>query len=476
MLKRKTQTGKSRLMKSLIAITASAVLVSCAAVGPDYTPPQIQLPQHYAFLNSAELENAAFERWWTVYNDAALNQYMDQGLTRNLNIKIAQERLVEAQAQYRAAAPGAAQASGSAGLQALRRQAGAHSEIATLNANYVFDLFGGFSRRREQALAQLEATSYSEQTVRLAYQAELVAAYIDARFFQASIAIANRSIRNRNETLKLIEQRREVNEATELENSRAVAELALQRANIPAFEIGFNANAVRLATLLAAPSAQIVSELRKSYDGIPIPRKGFQPGVPANLLRNRPDILTAERTLAAQMAAVGVSEAQLYPSLSIGGSIRIDADNSLQVGPAINIPVLDRPRLLANRDAAVSRARQAELQWQVEVRDAIGEVEEVLSRQQNRLKEIKSLRKASRSYRRLNTLSRDVFGLGATTLFEMLDAEDDLTQTDTRLAQAHRAYATAIAELAVATGRGARVGEASAAKPVQTAAITPVSN
>ena len=445
-------------MRSFFALSACACLMSCAAVGPNYVPPQANLPETFAFAARSQLEAAAQERWWERFGDKELNAFMAEGLVSSLDIQIARERLTEARAAYRAQRPGASQVSGDVTLQADRFDGGGSREFAELDADYVFDLFGGFQRRREQALATVDATAADTQTTRLAFQAELFSAYIEARFFQRSQVITRRSIRNRSETLKLIEQRREVDEATLIDNRRAEGELALQRANLPAFQTGFEVNAVRLGTLLGKPTPEIAQRLKRSYQGIPLPRKTYGAGVPANLLRNRPDIRAAERRLASNMAAVGVSEADLYPSLSIGGTIRVSSDNSLQIGPALTIPLLNRPRLLANRDAAISRARQAELQWQSSVRDAIGEVEENLSRSKNGWTEISELRRAAASYNQLSELSRDAYGLGAATLFETLDAEDDLTETQTRLAQAYRSYALAQAQLAIATGRGAMVG------------------
>lgn len=452
-------------MKPFLAVGACALLMSCAVVGPDYTPPQVNLPASFAFASQNQLEEAAVEQWWKRFGDKELNALMAEGLATSLDLQIARERLAAARAAYRAQRPGASQVNGDLTLRADRFDGGGSRETADFDANYVFDLFGGFRRRREQALANVEASEADAQTTRLAFQAELFSAYIETRFFQRRKSITHRTIRNRGETLKLIEQRREVDEATLIDNRRAEGELALQRANLPAFQTGFEVNSVRIATLLGKSTANVMERLQKSYKGIPLPRKAYGSGVPANLLRNRPDVRAAERRLAASVAAVGISEADLYPSLSIGGTIRISSDNTLQVGPALTVPLLDRPRLLANRDAAAARARQAELEWQSAVRDAIAEVEENLSRSKNGRSEINQLRRAAVSYSQLTKLSREAYELGAGTLFETLDAEDDLTETQTRLAQAYRAYALAQAQLAVATGRGALVGTPETAPP-----------
>ncbi|MGH1421197.1 MAG: efflux transporter outer membrane subunit [Hyphomonas sp.] len=458
-------------MKSLLTLASMVFVASCAIVGPNYEPPQIELAKHYAFANSPDLEDAAFDRWWSTFHDPVLDSYMEQGLTNGLNIQLAQERIVEAQSLFRAAGGKSrlpAQLSGNGTAAVGITETGGvrtESETASLGATFVFDLFGGVARGIEQAGAELDAAFYNAQTVRLAYQSELVAAYIETRYYQTAINLARRSIANRQRTLGLVQERVDANVATVLESSRAEAELSLVRADLPSLQIGFESNAVRLATLLTEPTQSVIKHLQATHKGIPNPTHKFAPGVPANLLRNRPDIMSAERTLAARMAAIGVSEAALYPSLSLGGSIRASAtaDNTLQVGPSLTIPLFSRPRLLINRDIAISRAKQAEISWHATARSAVSEVEQTLSRARNRRTEINALSQASRNYTRLTRLSGESFELGASTLLELLDAQENVSSAANALARARRAYALAIAELSVSTGHGARVGEAPAA-------------
>lgn len=447
-------------MKQLALATLSVGLASCTVVGPDYAQPKVDLAGQFAFAQSSGVENVASDKWWESYNDPLLNYYMQRGMSQSLDIRVARERIAEAHALYRAVGGGgfpAAQLSGNAGLNSTVTVVDGISDVrnaGTFDANFVFDLFGGSARGIESAGANLEATVIDVWVTRLAFQSELIAAYIDARFFQTAIAITNEGIANRKRTVQLVEEQLIVNDVTTLDVTRARAELSMVQSALPLQKIGFESNVVRLASLLNVPAQAVAAELTRSRTGIPVPNQAFDAGIPASLLRNRPDIMVAERRLAAAMAVVGVNEAALYPSLSFSGVIRVDADNSLQLGPTLAIPVLGRLRLLANRDAAVSRARQAELNWQLIIQEAIFEVEQTLSRAKNRREEISALSRASQEYTKLVQLLQGSYELGSSTLLELLEAEDDVTSSASALAQSKRAYALSLGELAISTGRG----------------------
>lgn len=444
-------------MKSILAFASLAVAASCTVVGPDYVRPRIDLPQHYTFAHSAALNTAAEEHWWQGLNDPVLNDLMIRGLARNLDVRTAQERIAEAQANYRATGV-AAQVSDESSLGATYTDTDGRSDtdsFAQFGARYVFDLFGGVARRREQARAELESREFDAAATRLALQSELAAAYIEARYFQDALAITRRSIANRERTLGLIASMIQAGDATQVDSTRAQAELFQIEADLPNLQNGFEINVLRLATLLADPAAPHLARLRNTQSRLN-PSARFDAGVPANLLRNRPDVLASERNLAARMAAVGVAEAALYPSLVVAGSVRVDDSTGISFGPTLSIPLLGRARLTAQRDAAVSLARQAELGWRNTVLSAVSDVERALIGIENRQREIASLERATRNFTTLRRLSGEAFELGATTVLELLDAEQEIRRSELALAQARRNLAIAVSELAIATGRGAR--------------------
>ena len=448
-------------MKTVSLVVGVLSLSACSIVGPDYTAPQILLSDRFTFAASTTLQDAARDTWWTSLNDPVLDGLMRQGLQSNLDIRTARARIAESEALLRAEGVAASQLSGSLTGQLTRTRADGvtiDTDQARVGGSFVFDLFGRAARRRERARASLEATGYDAASARLAYQAELAAAVVEARFFQAALRSTNRTIESQRRILSLTRQMVSTNQLTRDNEARAMAELAQTQAQIPGLRNGLHLNSVRVATLLDEPVGPILERIRGSGGRQPEATVRFGAGLPADLLRNRPDVISAERRLAAAFAGIGVAEADLYPALTLDGSITVDSTESFSLGPRLSLPVLGRGRLISLRDASASRADQAELAWRASVRGAIGDVERALINIDTAREEITALGRALRQFRELLRLSEDTFSVGSITLLELLDTEQDVQRAELNLARAWRDLAHGIAQLAVATGRGAEAG------------------
>ena len=461
-------------MKNALLLSGALLLAGCAAVGPDYVRPNVDLSANYAFAHSPDLWHAANDRWWTALNDPLLNHLMEKGLAQNLEVKEAEARIEQAVALYRATG-GVAQVSGNLTASATRRirdgertNPSFNDSVVQVDGNFAFDLFGRERRNRERAYRQLEATAYQAGTANLAFQSQLTSAVVQARFFQAIEAVTNRTIANRRRIVALTDEIAERGELTRVDRARARAELSLALADLPSIRNGLRRSAVQIATLLNEPVDPILHRLQQSR-GQPAPSRTRKAGVPANLLRNRPDVLAAERSLAAAFSAIGVAEAQLYPELRLQGSIQLDSSrlDDVRFGPAVSLPLLSRGRLRAQRDAAVAEAKEAEFAWRQEIREAVGDVENALLELRSRREEIDARAQALADYRRLNQLSRETFELGVTTLLELLDADQEIRSVDLQLAQSRRDLALGVARLAVATGRGWNAGAAGPKPPLE---------
>jgi multidrug efflux system outer membrane protein len=458
----------------VLLLIASGTVASCT-VGPDYQPPSISLESSYAFAPGQALVAASTEEWWKAYRDPMLDALVTRGLSQNLDIRTAQERIRQARAVYRGTLL-PAQASGDLTGKAVQTTSDgrtAETDSAELDAEFALDLFGGYRRGRQQARADLEATTFDLGTTRLAFLSELIGAYVDARYFQAAIAYTNLSIGNRRKTLNLAAELVAGGGASEVERVRAEAELDLALADLPQLRSGFDASAFRIATLLAMPSNEV---LRKMSPGAPQPsvHDAVRAGIPAELLRNRPDVIAAERRLAARTAAIGVAEADLYPSVSLLGVITLSGGaDATEFGPRLTLPIFHRGTLLSRRDAAISQARQAELDWRNAVLKAVEDVQSGLSRVRNGRQQVAAFEKAAATYTRVGALARERFDFGEATLLELLDTEQDISSTNLSLAQARRVYATSYAQLCVAIGKGWRFGAEDGAAAVAVAAKAP---
>ncbi|MEL7182053.1 MAG: efflux transporter outer membrane subunit [Pseudomonadota bacterium] len=443
-------------MKHILALGAVLALSACDAVGPNFMRPQAPLADRFAFAHAPELLDVAQEQWWTHLGDPLLNQFMAEGLSSNLSLKVARARIAESEALLRAEGV-SSQISGDLtgrGTGVLRSDGSTNSSSsATLTGRYVFDLFGGVTRSRERALANLNASIFDTAQTRLAYQADLAGAMIQARFFQDATRITEQTIQSRRRILGLTSEMRALGQATRNDQVRARAELAQAQADLPGLRNGVRSNAIRVAVLLDQPVAHVLARISGASHQLR-PTVHFGAGVPANLVRNRPDILAAEQRLAGAYANLGVAEADLYPSLTLDGTLNAATEGTFTIGPILSVPVLSRGRLVPLRDAARTRVDQAELTWRNTVRQAVGDVEGALVEIDTARQEIDALGVALGNFRTLATLSRETFQIGSTTLLALLDTDEDVRRIELQRAGAWRDLAQGLARLAVATGRG----------------------
>jgi multidrug efflux system outer membrane protein len=236
-------------------------------------------------------------------------------------------------------------------------------------------------------------------------------------------------------------------------------------AELPGYQTGFNQAANHIATLLGLPATSVTADLRKG-SAQPWPRYNTKIGIPADLVRNRPDIRRAERQLAAATASIGVAEAQLYPSLTLSGTIdgsRIVASaasgglGAWSFGPSLNIPIFNGGRLRANVDIAKSAAQQQYLAWKQTVLTGIEEVENALVALRNNYETVAALRKVVDSSEEALGLARESYKGGATSLLDVLDAERSLAASRVSLAASIRNLATSYVSLNVAIGGGSAI-------------------
>ncbi|MBC7282047.1 efflux transporter outer membrane subunit [Hoeflea sp.] len=437
-------------------LTASLISLSaCTSVGPDYKALDAATPASYVEGGTISAGDVAPVKWWQGLGAPQLDALVERGLAQNLSIQTAIERVEETRAALRST--GAGTVSGNLTGASLRSGGSASPTASTnsavFNASLVLDLFGGQRRAVERARAQAESADYDIGTARLAFLASLTGAYVDARYFQETLELTRRTIATRERTFELVRAQEDAGTATELDRVQARALLEEARASLPDLESGFNSAVYAIATLLAEPAAPLRASLQKGA-AQPRPKSGMAAGVPADLLRNRPDIRAAERDLAAAVAAIGVAEAELYPSITLSGEITASSANNWSFGPTLVLPVLNQPKLRADRDQAISRARQAELAWRALILSAVEETQSAQGKVLRTQRALFSLRAAADSYARAVELSQLTYSGGTTTLLTLLDAERSRAAARLSLAQSVQALANNWISLQVATGRG----------------------
>ena len=434
-------------------------LGACAAVGPD--PNALPTPAVPAGFDEGEgtatPPQAAF---WSGYNDATLNRLIGQGMGQSFDIMAANERIRAAQADVQAAQPWASQIGGT--TTAGRERTGGDgiaagtANTAALSASFVFDLFGGARRAREGAAAGLQSAQAQAQTVRLAWLAEVIAAYADARFFQQALALTRETIRTREGTLDVTRNSQSVGIATEYDVAQTEALLQTARADLPNYEAQFNAQVYRLSTLLNLQAAPLMGQMRGGSAQLRTP-PGPGTGVPADLLRSRPDIRVAQADYAAALAAVGVATADLLPAISLTGTVTDRGGaNAWGFGPGLSLPVLNQGALQATRSRRLSEARQAEIAWKSAIAAAVEDVQTAQSNLRRFRQRAATLEGAAASYDRAYALARQNFEEGALALVDLLEADRSRAGARLAAAQARNAAAKEWATLQIATGAGSR--------------------
>ncbi|TDE34789.1 TolC family protein [Antarcticimicrobium sediminis] len=184
-----------------------------------------------------------------------------------------------------------------------------------MGASFVIDLFGAIQRERKSAVASLTAARAEAETVRLAWLAELLSSYSDARYYQEVLALTRDTINTRKETVDITRGQYEAGAATEYEVAEAQALLSTARAALPQYAALFDANVYAIATLLNEPAARIMTQMQKGAAQLPTLR-GLRSGIPADLLRNRPDVRSAEANLAAAVAVTALTSDTLRAGIS----------------------------------------------------------------------------------------------------------------------------------------------------------------
>jgi NodT family efflux transporter outer membrane factor (OMF) lipoprotein len=314
-------------------LLATALLSGCS-VGPDYRPKSaaaLGVPDVWSVTAPPTSEDLT--RWWRKFDDPVLGQLVEQAAAANLDVAQAVARLRQAREALVVSQSGLLPSiSGSAGYSRTEPLRGGDGTVTTtggggrsnfslgLDASYQVDLFGGVRRGVEASRAQYEAAGFDFTTMLVSVESEVARNYVLARAYQAQLENATASLAILDDNLEIAGFRVQAGLVSSVDAEQARASRAQTAAAIPPIEQQYNAAVSRIGVLTGqAPGAlkQLLAPVR------PIPRgpNSVGAGIPANVLRQRPDVRAAERNLAAATAQIGVAKAQLFPAMNIIGSL-----------------------------------------------------------------------------------------------------------------------------------------------------------
>lgn len=460
---------------ALVSLVLIFQLAGCA-VGPNYRRPAT--PEPAAFANEAAIPaktNAIDEAWWRGFNDPTLERLITLASTNNQDLRLAQARLREARALWTAArfdfVPTVRANASYDNTQAsiateptVDRQ-GRHNELYRVgfDSTWELDLWGRVRRNVESARATVEAVEASRDDVLVSVRAEVAANYLELRGNQAQLSVARRNSTNQAETLKLAEALRDGGQGTQLDVARSRSLLNATLAIIPPLEASVEEAKHRVAVLCGQPPTALNREFEAPAVLPPGPAE-MALGNPGELLRRRPDVRAAERSLAAATARIGVEVADMFPSVTFEGSIGLQAnrfsgfsDSGIDTwgfGPHISWAALDLGRVRQRIKAADARAEGAVAIYEKTVLLALEETENSLVRFGRERQRLGYLRESERAGAEAVELARQRYRDGIADFLSVLDAERTLLSLQEQLVTSETRSATSLVAVYKALGGG----------------------
>lgn len=426
------------------SVSAAALILAGCAPDWTYAPPALDLAAVYAAAPHALSQGPG--RWEIGFDDPVLAELIAAALADSPSFATARARLAAAEAEARAAgAPFAADGSADVTLgDTERADLGLAARLAP-----------GLAAGRVAAGARADAARFGAEEARRALLQDLVTAYIDLRYFQQLMHYRQADAASRGRTLQDIRIRVNAGAATEVDVLSARALLAEAKGRLPETEADAMRQQNRLSTLVGRPVGRLGVDL--GFPGRqPAPQRNAALGVPADLLRARPDVRQAERLYAAASADIAAARAALYPSLSLSGLIQVPLSggaNLSTLGAGVSVPVFSRPALQDGVTAAEARAVAAYEDWRATVLLAVEEVETALAaRAAAEQAAATAAEVVDLQVRALNLSRRLVREGGEITALEVLDRERRVSDARATLAERRRAVALAHIQLRAALG------------------------
>jgi NodT family efflux transporter outer membrane factor (OMF) lipoprotein len=403
-------------------------------------------------------------------NDPLLTTLVDEALLANHDVRDAQSRLRAARARRAVAMAGffpGLDASGSGSRAMSSRETGSgltrENYKAGLDASWELDVFGGTRRDFEAAGADLQASVASLNAARVSLAAEVALSYVEMRSLQQRLRIAQANLASQSETLQLTRWRAQAGLTDSQDVAQALSSREQTRAQIPALEISLVETQHSLDILLGKTPGSLRNRLDDDK-GLPGPSDKIAVGIPADVLRQRPDIQAAERTLAAETARVGVAEAARYPSFSLSGSIGLEALTLGALGYSgaetwsllggITAPIFQAGRLRAQVEIQDAAREQALLAYEQTVLEALRDVENALISLARSGQRAETLKIAAEAAQNAADMARLRYSSGLVDFQPVLDSERNALSTEDSLASANADRVRALIRLYKALGGG----------------------
>lgn len=449
----------------LAATVVALALSGCAAPGPTYQAPEPATPAAWRGTPGVASDPAVLASWWRQFHDPVLDALVADALAANPDLASAQAKLREARAR-RGLAAASLEPTVSAAGSASRLEAGSGRDrnafSAGIDASWEIDIFGGGKRQLEAAAADYQVSAENLYGARVSLVAEVARNYVVLRTTQRRLALTEANLSAQQELYRLTGWRHQAGLVSGLDEIQALTELERTSAGMSALYATIDATRNQISLLLGRAPGGLDQRLVATGR---IPAADLiGAGIPADTLRQRPDVRAAERRLAAQSARLGAAEAARYPSFRLGGSLSLasatlgdlvssDA-SSLSLLAGITAPIFDAGRIRSNIEVQDALLEQARLAYQAAVLTALQEVESALFSVQNSGFAHAALTRAAASARSAYELARQRYAAGLADFQTVLSGQRTALALDDQVAASAGELAAAQIQLYKALGGG----------------------
>jgi len=459
-------------VRYLVALLICLTLTACISVGPDYREPVLDVSAGWSSLEDdstlstqvGSMENLG--RWWQNLNDPLLTGLVEEALRSSPDLRTARALLREARASRAVSASAyfpAVTASGSASSSKTDGVAAREMYNAGFDASWELDLFGGVRRGVEASQAGLDASEANLHNTQVSLAAEVATNYFEVRSLQRRLAIALDNRASQAETLQLTQWREQAGLISRQDVEQARSNMEQTRAQIPSLKGSLAETEHRLEILLGKQPGSLHERLAGGGELPVVPGK-IALAIPADTLRQRPDVRASERRLAAETARVGVAEAARYPAFRLSGSIGVEAlavsalgesgSGSASLLGGLTAPIFNAGRLKQQVEIQDAVREQAQIDYEQTVLNALGEVENALVNLARSQERSEALANAVTSAETAAEIAHENYAAGLIDFQAVLDTERSVRSLQDSLATSRTDSVLALISLYKALGGG----------------------
>ena len=456
-----------------VSLLVCLVLVAGCAVGPNFRPPKTPVPAEWVgpLPPPPAPPEQVLADWWTVFDDPMLTSLVGRAIESNLDLRLAEARIRQARASRAIAVSGIGPVLDATGAFRRSQAPGAPGHAgptinqyqAGFDATWELDIFGGVRRNIEAADADLQAFVEARRNVLVTLTAEVAVNYIDVRAFQEQIAIAQRNLKAQQHSADLTRQRFEAGLVSGLDVANANAQVATTAAQIPVLEQSAQQAIYSLSVLLGREPGALLQELTAAAQIHAAP-PAVPVGVPAELLRRRPDIRLAEAQIHAATARIGVAVADLFPTISLSGTVGTQgnkfssltdwANRFWSIGPSASWTLFNTGRIRSNIELQKAFEEESLITYRQTVLTALQDVENALIASAKEQEHRAALVNAVAANQKAVQLATQLYTQGQTDFLNVLQAQGALYSSENALAQSTGTVSTDLVALYKALGGG----------------------